>query len=124
MPVSLTGRKNIIRLSKKYHNSSCKSSTKLEFIEDVLNLSFILCFLLNSMTPLLMMVFLSDKIESFLPDNGIVSFIIMTTIFSSMLIFGSFLCLIVWLYLDERVKENKYNLDKNDREKYHKTIFF
>lgn len=120
MPVSLTGRENITRLSKKYHNSSYKSSDKLEFIEDILDLFAIIWMSINMVLPFIMMVFLSEKVESLLPDNGIVSFIIMSIIFLFMilmLIFGIFFPMGIWFYLDNRIKENKYNLDKSDREK-------
>ena len=120
MPVSLTGRENITRLSKKYHNSSCKSSDKLEFIEEILGLFSIIWISTNMVLPFIMMVFLSEKVESLLPDNGIVSFIIMSIIFLFMILmltFGIFLPMVIWFYLEDRLKENKYNLSKNDREK-------
>ena len=34
-----------------------------------------------------------------------------------MLTFGIFLPMVIWFYLEDRLKENKYNLSKNDREK-------
>ena len=68
----------------------------------------------------------TEKLELLLPNNDIVSFIIKSIIFLFTLLvslFGSISSIIIWLYLGDRVKENKYNLDKNDREKISQNNF-
>ena len=120
MPVSFTGRKNITELSKKYHNSSCKSSSKVDSIKEILDITFIMSFLINSMLSFFILAFSFEKLGPLLPNNDIVSFIIKSIIFLFVLlqlVVGDILCIVIWLYLDDRVKENKYNLDKSDREK-------
>lgn len=76
MPVSLTGRKNIKELYKKYHNSSYKSSAKLEFIEDVLDLFSKLSLVFSIISPFLILILLAEKVEHLLPENNVDSFVI------------------------------------------------
>ena len=126
LPVSLTGRKNIKELSEKYHNSSCKSSSKLEFIEDILFMFLMVSFFSSYIIPFVIFTLSTEKLELLLPNNDIVSFIIKSIIFLFTLLvslFGSLSSIIIWLYLGDRVKENKYNLDKNDREKISQNNF-
>ena len=120
MPVSLTGRKNIKELSEKYHNSSYKSSAKLEFIEEVLNTFYVLSLVLSIISPFLIFALLAEKIEHLLPDNNVDSFIIVSIIYLFLILIslsGAILSILIHCFLEERLKENKYTLDKSDREK-------
>ena len=120
MPVSLSGRKNIKELSKKYHNSSYKSLSKLEFIEDVLDLFFKLSLVLSIISPFLIFASVAEKIEHLLPDNNVDSFVIVSIIYLFLILIslsGAILSILINCFLEERLKENKYYLDKSDREK-------
>lgn len=120
MPVSLTGRKNIKELSKKYHNSSYKSSSKLEFIEDVLDLFSKLSLVFSIISPFLILILLAEKVEHLLPENNVDSFVIVSMIYLFLIFIsfsGAILSILINIFLEERLKENKYNLDKSDREK-------
>ena len=120
MPVSLTGRKNIKELSKKYHNSSYKSLSKLEFIEDVLDLSYMLSLVFSIISPFLIFASVAEKIEHLLPDNNVDSFVIVSIIYLFLILIslsGAILSILINCFLEERLKENKYYLDKSDREK-------
>ena len=120
MPVSLTGRKNIKELYKKYHNSSYKSSAKLEFIEDVLDLFSKLSLVFSIISPFLILILLAEKVEHLLPENNVDSFVIVSMIYLFLIFIsfsGAILSILINIFLEERLKENKYNLDKSDREK-------
>ena len=123
MPVSLNGRKNIIQLYKKCHNSSYKSSFNMSFIKDIkeiLGLFFMASVFAIFMIPYLIFGISPEKLEPFLPNNGIASFIIKSIIFLFVLLiflFGVFLSMIIGNSLCERLKENEYNLDKSDKKK-------
>ena len=120
MPVSLTGRKNIKELSKKYHNSSYKSSSKLEFIEDVLDLFSKLSLVFSIISPFLILILLAEKVEHLLPENNVDSFVIVSMIYLFLIFIsfsGAILSILINIFLEERLKENKYYLDKSDREK-------
>ena len=120
MPVSLTGRKNIKELSKKYHNSSYKSSSKLKFIEEVLDLFSKLSLGFSIISPFLIFILLAEKVEHLLPDNNVDSFIIVSMIYLFLILIslsGAILSILINCFLEKRLKENKYYLDKSDREK-------
>lgn len=123
MPVSLTGRKNITQLYKKCRNSSCESSFKMNFIKDIkeiLGLFFMASVFAIFMIPYLIFGISPEKLEPFLPNNDIVSFIVKSIVFLFVLLillFGVFLSMIIGNSLCERFKENKYNLDKSDKKK-------
>ena len=120
MPVSLTGRKNIKELSKKYHNSSYKSSSKLKFIEEVLDLFSKLSLGFSIISPFLILILLAEKVEHLLPENNVDSFVIVSMIYLFLILIslsGGILSILINCFLEERLKENKYNLDKSDREK-------
>ena len=126
MPVSLTGRKNIKELSKKYHNSSYKSSSKLKFIEEVLDLFSKLSLGFSIISPFLILILLAEKVEHLLPENNVDSFVIVSMIYLFLILIslsGGILSILINCFLEERLKENKYNLDKSDREKISQNNF-
>ena len=83
-------------------------------------------FFSSYIIPFVIFTLSTEKLELLLPNNDIVSFIIKSIIFLFTLLvslFGSLSSIIIWLYLGDRVKENKYNLDKSDREKISQNNF-